>query len=281
MKIPILFALIACAAAVPLHAQPWRFEDIGSFRYRPRFDPITDRDQSEAVAQTAHDRMGGVSAFISWSCEERGLLITITASDAGPDERVRVVYRFDQDRPDTVSVLTWPIGGALSVPDELLHAFTTRARSAARLVVRVIHGNGESDRYFDLAGSDRALGLLACVRDLPPAPAPLPPGEFEASRVDQVPDLINRDEVLRVLNASYPAELRRAGVGGDVGVRVRVRADGTVDRASMRVVHSTDPRFDDAARAVVAAMRFTPAQRAGRPVTVWVNVPVPFGPPRD
>jgi TonB family protein len=293
VKIRILFAFLACAVAVPAHAQPWRFEDIGSFRYRPRIDPITDVDESEAVARSV-EGLGGASGFISWSCHEWGLVIAITASETGDGEPVRMIYRFDRDRPDTVAVTTWPTGQALSVPRELQHSFTTRARSASRLVVRVVHAGGETDRHFDLTGSNRALGMLGCVRDLrrgaPPAraerPAPrrpaapkqrdLPDGEYEISAVEEDPRLTNRDDVIREMTRSYPAEMRRSGTGGEVELRLRVFASGQVDARSITVVSSTNPVFDEPARTVAAMMRFTPARVNGQPVNVWVSVPIDF-----
>lgn len=261
----------------------------------PRIDPISDRDESEAETRTVHDRLGGVSSFLSWSCHEWGLLISITASEAGDAERVRMIYRFDRDRPDTVAVTTWAQGRALSVPRELQHSFTTRARSASRLVVRLVHAGGESDRFFDLTGSNRALGLLACVRDLDPGtprptarkeppplpflPDPLTVHEYEISAVEEPPRLINRDEVARELGRSYPAEERRAGTGGEVTLRLRVLASGVVDPESITVVASTNPVFDQPARTVAAMVRFTPARVNGRPVVVWVTQPLQFSVP--
>jgi TonB family protein len=287
VKVRTLFVLAACAAAVPLHAQEWRFEQIGSFRYRARFDPITDRDQSEVEARTAHERLGGVPSFVAWGCHEEGLRITITASDAGDSERVRMVYRFDRERPDTVAVATWSRGRALWVPRELQHSFTTRARSANLLVVRLIHAGGESDRYFDLTGSNRALERLACVRDLrpgtPPPPEaraerPAPPpvalsdGAYELSAVEEAPALINRQDVVRALQRNYPP----GETGGQVDLRIRVLATGAVDPEAIRVERSTNPVFDEPARRVAATMLFTPARVNGQAVNVWITLPVQF-----
>lgn len=291
MKIRIVLALAACAAAaVPAQAQQGRHRDIGSFRYMPRIDPISDRDESQATARAA-ERPGGMPGSIAWICDGSRLLITITASDVPDRQRLRMVYRFDRDRPDTLAIDTWPSEGVLIVPRERQHAFTARARSANLLVVRLIHGRGESDRYFDLSGSSRALGMLACVRGLrpdeppgatTPRPRDLPlPWEYEISAVEEAPILVNRDDVVRALQRNYPPEERRAGTGGQVDLRIRVLATGTVDPEAIRVERSTNPVFDEPARRVAATMRFTPARVNGQPVNVWVTLPLQFTVSRD
>jgi TonB family protein len=285
VKIRILFALAACVLALPAQAQQGRYRDIGSFRYMPRIDAITDRDESQ-VSSRAAERLGGMPGSIAWICNGSGLLITITARDVPDRERLRMIYRFDRDRPDTLPINTWPSEGVLIVPRERQHAFTARARSANLLVVRLVHSRGESDRYFDLSGSNRALGMLACVRGLRPDEPPgatmprpqdlLLPWEYEISAVEEAPILINREEVIQALERTYPTVERRAGIGGEVSLRLRVLASGEVDTAAITIESSTNPVFDGPARQVAATMRFSPARVNGRPVTVFVTVPVHF-----
>ncbi len=63
----------------------------------------------------------------------------------------------------------------------------------------------------------------------------------------------------------YPARAQRRGLEGHVEVEFVIRADGSVDPSSIRVL-SARPRnvFDDAARQAVARWRFEPAERLRR-----------------
>jgi len=74
----------------------------------------------------------------------------------------------------------------------------------------------------------------------------------------------------------YPEAARAAGVTGIVMVQALVRTDGTV--GDVRVVKSIPP-LDEAAKACVRQWTFKPALVAGKPVAVWVGVPVKFSLP--
>jgi TonB family protein len=58
----------------------------------------------------------------------------------------------------------------------------------------------------------------------------------------------------------YPAVLHSAGLGGSVMVEFVVDTIGQVEQVSIRVVESTHPGFQDAARAAVLGARFQPAR---------------------
>ena len=51
---------------------------------------------------------------------------------------------------------------------------------------------------------------------------------------------------------------------------------GHVEPSSIRVVTASTEAFRPAAWRVVAGMRFHPAQVHGRPVPVWITIPVSF-----
>jgi TonB family protein len=74
----------------------------------------------------------------------------------------------------------------------------------------------------------------------------------------------------------YPDSLREAGVEGRVVVAGVVEADGTVDPASVAVLTSTHPGFEQAATAWLAAGTFRPGTVDGRSVRVRVEVPIEF-----
>jgi protein TonB len=72
----------------------------------------------------------------------------------------------------------------------------------------------------------------------------------------------------------YPEMARKAGIEGQVIVRVLVGKDGKPKKA---VVQYTDSKMLDKA-AVKAVMKqvFTPAIQNGRAITCWVSIPIKF-----
>ena len=73
---------------------------------------------------------------------------------------------------------------------------------------------------------------------------------------------------------AYPPALKAEGVEGFVVVRFIVTESGAVD--DLRVVKSSDPRFNDAVLAAVRAWRFKPATSQGRPVPYPKTLKIPF-----
>lgn len=71
----------------------------------------------------------------------------------------------------------------------------------------------------------------------------------------------------------YPAEARKAGTQGTVMVQALVGRDGQVK--DMRLVARVEG-LDAAALMAVRQWKFRPAILGGKPVAVWVAVPVKF-----
>jgi TonB family protein len=94
-----------------------------------------------------------------------------------------------------------------------------------------------------------------------------PEAQNEYPYVEELPQA-----VLKV-PASYPAEARRAGIQGTVMVQALVMEDGTV--LDTKILKSI-PILDDAAADCVRQWRFKPALAKGKPVPVWVAVPIKF-----
>jgi TonB family protein len=95
---------------------------------------------------------------------------------------------------------------------------------------------------------------------------------------ERQPRILNFPEIARLVREAYPRDALRAGISGTVVTRFRLFATGIPDTASFRTDSTPDPRFAAAARRVVAGMRFEPAALGGRPVAVWVRVPIYFHP---
>jgi protein TonB len=73
---------------------------------------------------------------------------------------------------------------------------------------------------------------------------------------------------------TYPSELRRAGISGEVTVDFIVDANGNVRNAY--AVHSSQLEFEQAACTAVAHWKFRPGRKGGRAVNVHMQVPILF-----
>lgn len=101
----------------------------------------------------------------------------------------------------------------------------------------------------------------------PPPTAPDPNQVFLIRDVDVPPVAIEAPKPL------YPEIARDAGITGHVLTQVLVQADGTVGQ--VRVI-SGNKILADAAQEGLYRWRFRPAMAHGRPVAVWVEIPVNF-----
>jgi bla regulator protein BlaR1 len=89
------------------------------------------------------------------------------------------------------------------------------------------------------------------------------------------PELLNREEVGRLLKQAYPPMLRETGIGGTAVLWVFVDEQGQVQNT--RVTKSAgEPALDRAAEVVMRQMRFQPAENDGQVVSVWIQLPVTF-----
>ena len=96
---------------------------------------------------------------------------------------------------------------------------------------------------------------------------------------DTVASAIDVDSVARVVESAapaYPATLLAQNVEGKAVVQFVVDTLGLVDTLSFAVIEATHAQFAEAVRAVLPAMRFTPAIMASRKVRQLVQQPFLF-----
>jgi protein TonB len=91
---------------------------------------------------------------------------------------------------------------------------------------------------------------------------------FDISKLDQAP--IPRFQA----RPSYPFEMRRAGISGDVLVDFIVDTNGDVRNAS--AVHSSQREFEAAAVQAVSKWKFKPGRKNGHSVFTHMQVPIVF-----
>ncbi len=92
---------------------------------------------------------------------------------------------------------------------------------------------------------------------------------------DTPPRLVNAEDVVRILQERYPADLRDEGVGGVVLLWVFVDESGNPTKLQLRQSSGYDG-LDQAAQSVGQEMRFRPALNQNQPVGVWVAQQIRF-----
>lgn len=85
-----------------------------------------------------------------------------------------------------------------------------------------------------------------------------------------------RPELLSGPQPMYPDLLRQAGVAGRVIVQAIIDTSGRAEPASVKIVQSPNPGFDQPAKQAVLRALFRPARVHGRAVRVLVNIPYDF-----
>lgn len=119
-----------------------------------------------------------------------------------------------------------------------------------------------------VGGTGTAVGVARAAPTASASAAPPPPKVVALSEDTEPPVAIAQAQ------PAYPAALKAEGVEGFVVVRFIVTEAGGVD--DVRVVKSSDPRFNEGVLAAVKAWRFKPATSQGRPVPYPKTVKIPF-----
>ncbi len=132
-----------------------------------------------------------------------------------------------------------------------------------------------------LAGCGEASVSPVAPPQVPTAPAPASAEAAQAEDgpqfipFDTPPRLTNSDHVRARIQDLYPPLLREAGVGGSANVWLFISETGTVDQAELNQTSGAD-ELDAAAVELAKEMLFLPAAHEGKPVAVWVSIPITF-----
>jgi TonB family protein len=94
-------------------------------------------------------------------------------------------------------------------------------------------------------------------------PHEAPPEERKAPELTRAPTLVT------FVSAVYPPDAEKAGLQGDVGLELDLRADGKV--TAVRVTHPAGHGFDEAATAAAKRFVFTPAEMDHKPEPVTID----------
>jgi TonB family protein len=290
-------AACALVQAAALSAQTQHVDRVGSWDVRMQADPAT----GEPFAVTSATLMpeGEPEGLVMWSCTGVGLRLTVELDVAQGDTR-RVAWRFGREELDSVW-LQRGAGPLWHVREDQVARLTALAKTAEGMAIQVpaARGAAATERAYDLAGAREVLGRLSCARDpstpawtaLPsrggrPRVAPsgegvqrtAPPdeGTYDLSAVEVQPRIRNGAAITRESERIYPPGLRDAGIGGTVSVRLRVMEDGRVDPESVQVTRTDHDALREPAIQLARQLVLTPARVNGRPVKVWIEVPLYF-----
>lgn len=101
---------------------------------------------------------------------------------------------------------------------------------------------------------------------------------YEMSEVQSAPKLSSATMAARLIQESYPEDLKRRGVGGMVELAFIVDAKGKVDPASVQVTDATQTALGEAAKKVVSRLDFSPGKVNGAGVKTKVVLPIIYKP---
>jgi TonB family protein len=102
---------------------------------------------------------------------------------------------------------------------------------------------------------------------------------YNLSEVHELPEQRGWREFQEVVARRYPPHLRSTGVSATVRVCFVLETDGWPSNAW--ITHSTDARFNRATLEVIHLRRFRPALLYGRPVRVWMELPIQWLAPAE
>ena len=79
--------------------------------------------------------------------------------------------------------------------------------------------------------------------------------------------------MLSIIKISYPKEAKKNGIDGIVTVSVLISKTGLVEEAE---IVDGIPELDESAIKAIKKVKFKPGKHKGKPVNVWMDVPVHF-----
>lgn len=122
-----------------------------------------------------------------------------------------------------------------------------------------------------------ALAAVICCLSLTPAAMRAQSAEtHEMSELEKIPKFSSPASAIRLIQASYPAALKHAGVNGTVQLEFIVLPSGKVEAGSVEVVAASAPAFGEAAKGVAEKLEFNPGVLKGEPVRSRVILPLVY-----
>lgn len=107
------------------------------------------------------------------------------------------------------------------------------------------------------------------------------PPTVSSGEEEEIPEFVAFDkapEVTKQVTPEYPEIARRAGIEGDVWLRVPIDTSGNVIASKIKVVKNSTGNSGCVEAAIAAASQYklSPAYQRDRPVRVWISLPFKF-----
>ncbi len=101
---------------------------------------------------------------------------------------------------------------------------------------------------------------------------------YPINEVTNPPKLSSSTMAARLIQESYPTDLKNRGVGGMVELQFIVDAKGKVDPASVEIIDATQTALGEAAKKVIPRLDFSPGKLNGAAVRTKVVLPIIYKP---
>ncbi len=167
------------------------------------------------------------------------------------------------------------IAEELMVPENNLSSPVSFIKTASSLKQRIIYQLDRKEdsmsRKWIFQYSVIVLGLFMLMLPLScdlSSTAPKEPPIVSFAEVTKKPEVVKR------VSAQYPESAKTAGLQGNVVLKMLIGGDGRVQE--VKVLKSDSPELEAAAIDAAKQFVFTPAEKDGEPVRVWLAVPFTF-----
>lgn len=237
-------------------------------------------------------RPRGVSAAVA---AHAAVVLAVTSIPLPPGAPPRTVesatFLVLQQAPGAPDTLSRLLAGAESAPREPAKGGGGERREARPSVADLRLALLEESRAvpeiapvpatFDRAADFRSLAAAAGTLSRGLRGTALPAGGDEADAgvipvelLAEVPRMVNRGEITRLLVRLYPRRLQASGVEGDVMLTFIIGLDGRVEMRSVKVLAIAHPDLAEPTLRALTMMRFRPARLNGELVRVRAKLPV-------
>jgi hypothetical protein len=100
------------------------------------------------------------------------------------------------------------------------------------------------------------------------------PDAIAAEMLAELPRMVNRQEIIRLLSRLHPLGLKRRDARNEVMITFVIGVDGRVEMHTIRVTEATHPELVAPSLRAAERMRFVPARLNGEPVRVRASLPL-------
>jgi protein TonB len=124
----------------------------------------------------------------------------------------------------------------------------------------------------------RWLAVIALGWALVPEGAAAQTDVYLPGQLTAAPKILSMDGTARMIQMSYPENLRSRGVGGTVQLQFIIGPDGRVEEESIEIIAASVAELGEAAKRVAARLEFSAPKVNEKAVRVRVMLPIVYKP---